>query len=158
MQNRYRSTSGGMGNRNSPYRGGANDTCMGQYGTRREAGSQRTLWKRIGLMYPGGVSIGGSTNRTLRTSLICQARGGGGPQRIWGTRQDWRRNAGLDMPTPPNNDRLAEWLRLREDGVASTPEALDSGKPLLGGRAVKYPSAPAEVAVSMICLPSGSKA
>ena len=94
MQNRYRSTSGGMGNRNSPYRGGANDTCMGRYGTRREAGSHRTLWKRIGLMYPGGVSIGGSTNRTLRTSLICQARGGG-PQRISGTRQDWRRNAGL---------------------------------------------------------------
>ena len=62
------------------------------------------------------------------------------------------------MPTPPNNDGHAKWLRFREDGMALTPEALDSGKQLLGGRAVKYPSAPAAVAVSMICLPSGSKA
>ena len=30
-------------------------------------------------MYPGGVAIGGSTNRTLRTSLICQAREGESP-------------------------------------------------------------------------------
>ena len=87
MQNRYRSTGGGMGNKNSPYKGGANDICMGRYGTRRDAGFHRTLWKRMGLMYPGGVSIGGSTDRTLRISLIYQAMGGV-PQRNWGTRQD----------------------------------------------------------------------
>ena len=65
MQNRYRCTSGGMGNRNSPYRGGAKDTCMGRYGTRREAGSHRTLWKRIGLMYPGCVNKHCSTHQIL---------------------------------------------------------------------------------------------
>ena len=62
------------------------------------------------------------------------------------------------MPTAPKNDGPAEWLRLRKDGVASAPEALEGGKPLLGGSAVKYPSALAEVAVLMTCLPSGSKA
>ena len=78
MQNRYSCTSLGIGKRNSPCSGSANDTCKCRYGTRKEAGSHRTLQNRIGLMYGGGVGIGGSTDRTLRTSLICQARGGGG--------------------------------------------------------------------------------